>query len=538
VIEENKLPKGWVFVRLEDACTIIMGQSPPSSEYNDQGEGLPFFQGKAEFTDLYPTVRKWCTFPTKIAEANDILLSVRAPVGPTNLAPSKCSIGRGLAAIRPEGSIVVRYVFYAIRRFNSQLVQLSTGTTFEAISGDDVRKFEIPLAPLPEQQRIVEAIEQQFSRLDASTAMLCQIQKRLKRYRAALLKAAVEGKLTEDWRATHPNVESASEQLKRLLAERRAKWEEEQVAKGRDLKKVKYEEPARSNLNGLPNLPEGWCWVRVEQVANVIGGVTKGRDLSRCETTVLPYLRVANVQRGYVDTKIMKTIEVPVDEIGKYLLMRNDIVLIEGGDADKLGRAAIWREPIEMCIHQNHIFRARLINHTILPEWFMYCANSEQGKTYFLKAAKQTVNLASINLTQLKSFSLPFPPFAEQEQIVSLIEERLSIISELEITVEKALKRIERLRQSILHKAFTGKLVPQDPNDEPASVLLERIRRERGQETPKERARATKPRVSKDKKPQTSRIPDGPVEPIDVAGMVQESLWLRSKLSTLWSGLE
>jgi type I restriction enzyme, S subunit len=167
VSEENELPEGWISTSLEDICTIIMGQSPPSSEYNENGKGLPFFQGKAEFTDLFPEVRKWCTAPTKIAEANDILLSIRAPVGPTNLAPSLCCIGRGLAAIRPKDEIQVRYVLYAIRTFNSNLTQLGTGSTFEAVSGDIVRAFEIPLAPLVEQKRIVDAIEQQFTRLAA-----------------------------------------------------------------------------------------------------------------------------------------------------------------------------------------------------------------------------------------------------------------------------------------------------------------------------------------------------------------------------------
>src|SRR5690242_6008982 len=156
-----------------------MGQSPPSSAYNESGEGLPFFQGKAEFTDLYPVVRKWCTAPTKIAEADDILLSIRAPVGPTNLAPSLCCIGRGLAAIRPTNEIQVRYVLYAIRAFNSKLTQLGTGSTFEAVSGDVVRAFEIPLAPLSEQKRIVSAIEQQFARLDAGVAALKRTQTKL-----------------------------------------------------------------------------------------------------------------------------------------------------------------------------------------------------------------------------------------------------------------------------------------------------------------------------------------------------------------------
>jgi len=209
VIEENELPEGWVNTKLKDICAIIMGQSPPSSAYNEDGEGLPFFQGKAEFTDRFPEVRKWCNAPTKIAEENDILLSVRAPVGPTNLAPSLCCIGRGLAAIRPDQDIQVLYVFYAIRAFNSFLTEQGTGTTFDAVSGDDIRTFEIPLAPTNEQDRIIAAIEQQFTRLDAGVASLRRAKEKLKRYRAAVLKTAVEGKLTEEWRGEHPTTRQA-----------------------------------------------------------------------------------------------------------------------------------------------------------------------------------------------------------------------------------------------------------------------------------------------------------------------------------------
>src|SRR5690348_4170869 len=129
----NQLPKDWKCVNLGEECTIIMGQSPPSTTYNNDGIGLPFFQGKAEFTELHPTVKKWCNAPNKIAEPNDILLSVRAPVGTTNIANKKCCIGRGLAAIRYEN---YKYIFYFLRSRQQELDSKGTGTTFRAISGE------------------------------------------------------------------------------------------------------------------------------------------------------------------------------------------------------------------------------------------------------------------------------------------------------------------------------------------------------------------------------------------------------------------
>ena len=361
------------------------------------------------------------------------------------------------------------------------------GGSLMRINDRTVAYYPFPLAPFPEQHRIVAAIEQQFTRLDNAVASLQSAKVRAKQYRSSLLKAAVEGELTKEWRAEYTVEETGAQLLARILSERRTRWEEEQLAKMRergitpkdDRWKQAYKELQGLDVEQLPALPDGWYWATVEQVADVIGGVTKGRDLAKRTLTTLPYLGVANVQRGFLDLDVVKTIEVPEDEVEKYLLRPGDVLLTEGGDADKLGRAAVWKGEIEECIHQNHIFRARLVEPKIPSQWLVFYANSEQGRNYFLEAAKQTVNLASINLTQLRNCPLPLPPLAEQEQIVAEVEAKLSNITRMEETIEASLKRAEHERQSVLHEAFAGRLVPQDPEDEPASVLLERIREER-----------------------------------------------------------
>src|ERR1044072_4105038 len=153
--EQNQLPfppAGWVVTAIDDFCAITQGQSPSSSTYNAEGRGLPFFQGKAEFGDIYPTVEKWAAEPSKTAEEGDILISIRAPVGPTNLAPTKVAIGRGLAAIHPFGGINNRYILYALRSTEGELAARGTGSTFAGISGDVLRGHKLPLAPLAEHQ--------------------------------------------------------------------------------------------------------------------------------------------------------------------------------------------------------------------------------------------------------------------------------------------------------------------------------------------------------------------------------------------------
>ena len=181
-----------VVMKLKDCCTIIAGQSPESKYYNADGIGIPFFQGKADFGELYPTVRVYCSQPTKIAEKDDILLSVRAPVGATNLAPRKVCIGRGLTAIRPRSNLELKYLLYFFRYFQAQLQAKGTGTTFKAITQRIVRDIELPVPSLPEQKRIVEKIEELFSELDSGVETLKKTKQQLAVYRQSVLKAAFD----------------------------------------------------------------------------------------------------------------------------------------------------------------------------------------------------------------------------------------------------------------------------------------------------------------------------------------------------------
>ena len=178
---------------LKDIAAIIAGQSPESKYYNTNGEGIPFFQGKADFGALYPNIRTYCSQPIRIAEKDDILLSVRAPVGPTNLSPGKVCIGRGLTAIRPGSSIRLKYLLYFFRYYEAQLQKSGTGTTFKAITQNVIKNIEVPVPSLDEQERIVSKIEELFSKLDASVAELKIAKEKLKVYRQAVLKEAFTG---------------------------------------------------------------------------------------------------------------------------------------------------------------------------------------------------------------------------------------------------------------------------------------------------------------------------------------------------------
>jgi len=172
-----EIPEGWEWMNLKDSATIIMGQSPPSNTYNNLGEGLPFYQGKADFGSIHPTPRKWCKSPLKIALENDMLISVRAPVGPVNICKEKSCIGRGLAAIRSEENVNYKYAFYYFKSKEPELARLGKGSTFDAIKRRDLENLKIPLPPLEEQKRIVSRIEEITSRIEQAKKLREEAQK-------------------------------------------------------------------------------------------------------------------------------------------------------------------------------------------------------------------------------------------------------------------------------------------------------------------------------------------------------------------------
>ncbi|MEN6682267.1 restriction endonuclease subunit S [Stenotrophomonas pavanii] len=167
--------------------------------------------------------------------------------------------------------------------------------------------------------------------------------------------------------------------------------------------------------------PRNWAVVAFDEVAVVIGGVTKGRNLRGKQVVVCPYLAVANVQRSYFKLEVLKSIEIADDELPKYLVHEGDLLITEGGDWDKVGRTAIWQGGIENCVHQNHVFKARVPSEKLLKAWVELVFNSGIGRNYFAGASKQTTNLASINMTQLRSFPLPIPPVDEQRRILDAL---------------------------------------------------------------------------------------------------------------------
>ncbi|WP_321417614.1 restriction endonuclease subunit S [uncultured Desulfobacter sp.] len=293
----------------------------------------------------------------------------------------------------------------------------------------------------------------------------------------------IKGNKTEQ--SWYPDVEPAEQLLERILIERRKKWEAAELAKmeakgkasKNDKWKKRYKDIEPPIEVDLPYIPDEWLWVRLDTVAEIKGGITKDRKRVVKSAIELPYLRVANVQRGYLDLEDIKYIQISKEKIPEFLLEEGDILFNEGGDIDKLGRGWIWEGQIERCTFQNHVFRARLYVNEIQEKWISWFSNTF-GQRYFMAEGKQTTNLASINKTMLSAFPVPLPPIDEQSELIREIEKKYSVIEKIEKDLDDRFTMAENLRRSILKKAFTGKLVPQDPKDEPASVLIQKIKDE------------------------------------------------------------
>ncbi|MGG6270754.1 restriction endonuclease subunit S [Leptolyngbya sp. AN03gr2] len=361
-----------------------------------------------------------------------------------------------------------------------------TSDSMKNITRDQIRCLPTPLPPIEEQKRIVNKVDQLMKLCDEldqrqkqSRSHTVQLNDRalahllaaedadefayywgkiLDRFdslysllenvgalRRSILQLAVQGKLvSQDF-----DDEPASILVERVLLEKKRLSDEGK------LKKL-VPQPAIEPEEILFNSPTGWAWARFGEISELASGVTKGRKLIGRETAFYPYLRVANVQRGFLDLITIKEIEIPVEELEKYRLQKGDVLLTEGGDWDKLGRSAIWRDEISDCIHQNHVFRARFFNSGISPEWAVLFTNSPIGRQYFETAAKKTTNLASINMTQLRNCPFPVPPAKEQKRIIGRVHQLMMLCDELEEKLRTSSQAEDRLTSIAIHNILNA----------------------------------------------------------------------------------
>lgn len=358
----------------------------------------------------------------------------------------------------------------------------------------DFGKFPVLVPPLAEQTRIADRIDELFTDLAAGVAALERVKRNLSRYRAAVLHAAVTGRLTETWRKQHGTTdEPGPKLLERILAERRRQWEERTQAKyERDGKQPpknwrnRYPEPfppgTLAHGAALPSLPDTWCWATHDQVGDVQLGRQRAPE-HHTGSHMRPYLRVANVYEDRIDTSDVLQMNFTPAEFETYALRHGDILLNEGQSMELVGRPAMYRDELPGGCFQNTLVRQRAIA-PLVPEYALIVCLAQFRAGRFRKIASITTSIAHLGAQRFAALEFPLPSVAEQEAIIDTVKEKLSLIDALTLEVQRGLARASRMRQSILKAAFEGRLVPQDPADEPASVLLKRIKQQTSELAP------------------------------------------------------
>lgn len=407
-------------------------------------------------------------------------------------------------ALRRVEGVAPRFLMYALR---APAARGHLTSSVSGVGGSLMRvrmaaawQTRVPLAPLPEQRRIVARIESLFAKLDEGVAALKRAEANLERYRASVLKSAVEGRLTEHWRRENPPEETGEELLRRILAERRKRWKAEQLAKfeakGKNPPKnwrAKYKEPVAPDTSGLPGLPEGWCWATVDQVVwAMMNGYGKRSDTPGGTPRMV--LRLADIRHDQISYQSPRYLDCTSQQIAKYRLAERDVLIVRvNGSADLVGRMVDCRNTNGDVLFCDHFIRAKCTT-LVSAAWLRLCSKTERFRSHVERIRVSTAGQHTVSQGVILPFALPLPPEKEVLAILALADYLHSQSKPVESALADGRVNASAFRQSILKRAFEGGLVPQDPADEPASALLERIRADREAERKRRKRRRTKPR--------------------------------------------
>ncbi|WP_432054083.1 restriction endonuclease subunit S [Streptomyces sp. bgisy022] len=448
---ERELPAGWAWAELGEVADTALGKMLDKKQATGQNP-TPYLRnvnvqwGHIETGDLLTMDIEPEDLDRFTASKGDLVVCEGGEIGRCAIwnRDEPIAYQKALHRVRVSEALETRYLRYYLEYAAStgKLARFTTGSTIKHLPQQRLREVPVPVPPLGEQYRIVEALEEQLSRLDAAVVNVRQVMQRTD----ALLGRVTDFTVDATVGAGDPAAPTPE---------------------------------AAGSIDGqLPRIPADWRWMRLGELADVVGGVTKDKKKqSDPDLPEVPYLRVANVQRGRLDLENVAHIRVPPKKAAQLRLRDGDVLMNEGGDRDKLGRGWVWREQIPNAIHQNHVFRARIRNDVLIPELLSWYGNG--AAKWFEENGKQSTNLASISLTKIKMLPVPVPPKSEQKRIAERVEERLIQLRHARMVTERALHQGMKLRSALLRKAFQGELVRQDEADEPAAVTLARIAAER-----------------------------------------------------------
>ena len=510
-MNEVIFPNGWAMATVGDLANYVNGRAFKPTEWKVAGKPIIRIQ------NLNKVDAKYNFSPENHEEKylvrnGDLLFAWSASLGTYIWHGDDAWLNQHIFVVHPKKCTTKLFVFYLLEKITGELYAKAHGSGMVHVTKGKFESTEISLPPLNEQHRIVAKIEELFSELDKGIENLKTARAQLKVYRQALLKHAFEGKLTAQWRTEKKAVipakagiqplndmdsrlrgndgvsggndeplETADALLKRIQQERAQRYQQQladwQTNGGSKPKAPKPLPPLTAEeLAELPELPEGWGWVRVGEIADVQLGRQRSPN-NRSNLFPTKYIRAGNLTDNGLDLQDVLDMEFEPQERARFLLKAGDVLLSEAsGSAHQVGKPAVWRGEIEECCFQNTVIRVRSLDE--LSEYLFWVF-----KTYYISGVFSKlsggVGINHLSAGKLESMAIPLVAISESEKILELINEKLSLIENIEQTITTSLQQAEALRQSILKKAFSGKLEPQDPHDEPAAALLARIKAER-----------------------------------------------------------
>ncbi len=497
----GNIPESWIKTTLGECFKWGSGGTPKSGNSEYYGGNIPWLV----IGDLNDSIinassqkitekglRNSCA---KLVDEGTLLLAMYGSIGKLGIAGMKLATNQAIA-FAEKNEIDTKYLFNFLLYVRLQLSALGKGATQQNISQTVIKAFPFPLAPLNEQKRIVAKIEELFSELDNGVAALKTARERLKVYRQAVLKHAFEGKLTAKWREENADkLESPEQLLARIQHEREARYQEQledwQAAvkeweangkKGKKPSKPKklIQLTLQSKTSNLKRalLPAGWSHIKLGNLIDEpVYGTSAKCDYEIGEQSVL---RIPNISAGMIDDNDLKFANFEKGEIDHLRLMIGDILTIRSnGSISLVGSCGLVKEKDTKHIFAGYLIRLRPNKKMIKSEYLLAVMNSHLIRQQIESAAKSTSGVNNINSSELQNLIIPLTSIQEQEVLISSLDSILPMIKSTEIEIDKQLAKAETLRQSILKKAFSGQLVPQDPSDEPASELLARIQTEK-----------------------------------------------------------
>ena len=495
------VPDNWVWTKLSALGDIVAGGTPSTKEPEYWADEIGWIS-PADLTGYSAkTIVRGAksisrigleNSSAKVMPAGSVHFSTRAPIGHVVISSEPIATNQGFKSLVPAPGIFNDYVYYYLMASRDYARKRGSGTTFLELSGRAFGELPIPLAPTATQHKVVAKIEELFSELDKGIESLKAARTKLDIYRQAVLKHAFEGKLTAQWREENKDkLETPEQLLVRIKQEREERYEQllqewEAAVKEWEESGKSGKRPARpKKLTGvadllhdvttkLPSLPESWVW---DKLGWMTCGVEYGTATKSATTGSVPVLRMGNIQNTKFDwTDLVYTSD--ENEIAEYLLRDGDVLFNRTNSPELVGKTAIYKGE-RPAVFAGYLIRLNHIPAIVDGQYLNLFLNSHIARQYGNSVKTDGVNQSNINGTKLSNYPFPYCSIEEQREIASILDKTFSLLDETEADIGQELQKADALRQSILKKAFSGQLVPQEPNEEPASILLDRIKEEK-----------------------------------------------------------